>query len=225
MTAVASTSRYTAGEEIANSVTHGIGFLLAVAGLVLLLVYADFHGTAITVVSCAIYGATLILLYAASTLYHGIRSPRAKVALRALDHSAIYLLIAGTYTPFCLVSLRGPWGWSLLALIWSSALVGIALRVIATRRTTPRRPVVAVVIYVIMGWAALLVLKPLIAALAPEGMRLLVLGGLAYTGGVAFYTWRRLPYHHALWHGCVLLGSILHFFAVLLYVAAAPGQR
>ena len=212
--------RYSPGEELASSLIHGVGLILAIVGLVVLTVYALHHrepGTAAAVVGGCVFGVTLILLYTASTLYHSIPHPRAKAVLRVLDHSAIYLLIAGTYTPYCLVTLRGPWGWSLLALIWASALVGIALRV-----TRPHRPPIAsVVVYAVMGWAVVLVLKPLLASLPPGGVLLLLLGGLAYTGGIVFYAWRR-PYHHAVWHAFVLLGSILHFFSVLLYVVPGP---
>ena len=202
------------GEEIANSLIHGLGAVLAIGGLAVLTTFASLRGDAWHVVSCSVFGATLVLLYTASTLYHGIQLPRAKAVLRRLDHSAIYLLIAGTYTPLLLVNLRGAWGWSLFGVIWGLAVAGIVLRM------TPlsRLPAVAVLLYVIMGWAVVVATKPLIHAVAPGGLLLLLLGGLAYTGGLAFYGWRRLPYSHAVWHGFVLAGSVLHFFAVLFYV-------
>jgi hemolysin III len=206
--------RYSLGEEIANSAIHGVGILLAIAGLSVLAVFAVSRGTASHVVSCSIYGATLILLYTASTLYHSIPHPGAKTVLRLLDHSAIFLLIAGTYTPFTLVSLRGPVGWSLFGVIWGLALLGIVLRIALRGRSTWP----FIVLYVAMGWAVVLAAKPLAANLPAGGMTLLVWGGILYTAGILFYVWRRLPYHHAIWHGFVLAGSVTHFFAVLLYV-------
>ena len=206
--------RTSRGEEIANSVTHGVGAALAIAGLAVVTSFAAVYGTAWHVVSCSVYGATLVLLYLASTLYHSIQSPRAKEVLRVLDHSAIFLLIAGTYTPFTLVNLRGPWGWSLFGVIWGLAVLGIVCRVTVLRRY----PWTSAVVGLVMGWVVVVAARPLLDAMAPGGLLLLLLGGLAYTGGVAFYAWQRLPYHHAIWHGFVLLGSILHFLAILLYV-------
>jgi hemolysin III len=206
------------GEEIASSVTHGVGGLLAVAGLAILVTFAALRGTAWHVVGCSIFGATMVLLYTSSTLYHAIRSPRAKRVLRRLDHAGIFLLIAGTYTPFTLVSLRGPWGWSLLGVIWGLALLGILLQ------SGPRRhPVLSVALYVVMGWTVLIAIRPLLSSLPRGGLILLVLGGLAYTAGIAFYAWRRLPFNHSIWHGFVLAGTVLHFFAVLRYVIPAGG--
>jgi hemolysin III len=210
----AGTPRCSTGEEIASSIIHGIGALLAVAGLVVLTAFARLHGSANHVVACSIFGLTLILLYTASTLYHSLPQPRAKAVFGALDHSAIFLLIAGTYTPFSLVNLRGPWGWSLLGVVWGLAIVGIVLRVALLRR-----PAAAFVgLYIGMGWCVVVAVKPLLAAVAPGGILLLVSGGLVYTAGVAFYVSRRLPYHHAIWHAFVLVGSTLHYFAVLFYV-------
>ena len=206
--------RPTTGEEIANAVTHGIGLLAAVAGLVVLAVIASRRGDAWQVVGCTVFGATLILLYAASTIYHSIPSPRARPFLQALDHSAIYLLIAGTYTPFALVSLRGPWGWTLLGVVWSCAVLGVVLRATVGSRWRVFR----VVLYVVMGWLVVLAARPLVEAVPARGVLLLVLGGVAYTAGIVFYACRSLPYHHAIWHLFVIAGSTLHFFAVLLSV-------
>ena len=203
----------TLGEEIANSVTHGVGALLAVAGVTVLVTLAARRGTAWHVVACSVFGATLVLLYLASTLYHAIPFPRAKRVFRVLDHGGILFLIAGTYTPFTLVTLRGPWGWSLFGIVWGLAVLGIMLDLFM-----PRRRTLAVALYLVMGWAVVVALRPLVGAMATGGVVLLVVGGVAYTAGVAFYVWRRLPYHHALWHGFVLAGSAAHFFAVLLYV-------
>ncbi|MBK7543798.1 MAG: hemolysin III family protein [Candidatus Competibacteraceae bacterium] len=211
---------YTLGEEIANSVIHGVGIVLGIAGLGVLTAFASLHGDAWHIVGCSIFGAALILLYTTSTLYHSIPLPRVKTVLRTLDHSAIFLLIAGTYTPFLLVNLRGPWGWSLFAVIWGLALLGIGLRVARGRRST----LLSLGLYIGMGWTVLVASKPLLNSVAPGGLLLLLSGGLAYTLGVVFYVWKRLPYHHAIWHGFVLAGSILHFFAILFYVIplAAP---
>jgi hemolysin III len=206
---------YSVREEIAHSAIHGLGILLSLAGLVALMTTASRTGDPWDVVASAVYGATLILLYLTSTLYHSIPHPPAKRVLRILDHSAIYLLIAGTYTPFTLVLLRGPWGWTLFGLVWGLAVLGIALKVAAMGRFRG----LSLALYLGMGWLVLIALKPLTAALAHGGMVLLVLGGLAYTSGVVFYVWRR-PYHHAVWHAFVLAGSVLHFFAILLYVVA-----
>lgn len=206
--------RYSVGEEIANSVTHGVGVVLSIAGLAVLTAFASVFGTAWHIVSCSIYGATQILLYTASTLYHSLPFSRAKAILRVLDHSAIFLLIAGTYTPFTLVNLRGPWGWSLLIAVWLFALLGIALQGTLIRQ----KALITTLPYLGMGWLAVIGLKPLLEAVAPGGLALLVAGGLAYTAGAVFYVWRRLPYHHAIWHLFVLAGSACHYFAVLLYV-------
>jgi hemolysin III len=214
MTGRAHASRYSLAEEIANSVSHGIGALLAVVGLVVLTVFAALRGNVWHIVGCSIFGVALVLVYTTSTLYHGIQHPRAKAVFRALDHSAIFILIAGTYTPFALVSLRGPWGWSLFGVIWGLAVLGIILQTGVLRRGTAA----SVFLYVGMGWVAVIVIKPLLDAVPPGGIMLLLIGGVAYTAGTGFYLWRRLPYHHALWHGFVLLGSVSHFFAVLLYV-------
>ncbi len=205
---------YSLGEEIAHALTHGLGLVLSVGGLVTLVVAASLRGDAWHVVGCSIFGSTLVLLYAASTLYHGIPSPRAKRVLRQLDHAAIYLLIAGTYTPFALVSLRGGWGWTLLALVWVLAILGITLEAAIPRRT--RR--LSVALYLTMGWLAVLAVEPLFRAVHPEGFALLLAGGVAYTAGVFFYTWQRLPYHHAVWHVFVMAGSACHFSCVLGYV-------
>ncbi len=169
---------------------------------------------ALAVTACAVFGTSLVLLYTASTLYHSISVAAAKPALRALDHIAIYVLIAGTYTPFTLIALPGPWGWSLFAAVWTLALAGSALELGLLKRYHK----LAVLLYVGMGWIGMIAFKPLSEHLQTGGMLLLIGGGVAYTLGVPFYLWRRLPYHHALWHVFVLAGSVLHFLAVLLYV-------
>lgn len=207
-------SRYSFGEEVANGVTHGVGALASLAGLTVLATLSVLRGTAWHVVGCSIFGATLVVLYAASTLYHSIPGARAKAVLRTFDHCAIFLLIAGTYTPFTLVNLRGPWGWSLLGVVWGAAIGGVVLTVVAGGRW----PVLSVGLYVVMGWSVVVAVKPMLGAVAPGGLILLAAGGVCYTVGIVFYAWRRLPYGHALWHLFVLAGSACHFFAVLMYV-------
>jgi hemolysin III len=198
-------------EEIANAITHGIGLLLSIAGFVVLLVLAALRGTAWHIVACSIYGATLICLYTASTLYHAVISPRVKRALRIFDHSAIYLLIAGTYTPFLLVSLRGPWGWSLFGVIWGLALAGVLFKFWFVERFV----ILSTAVYIAMGWLVVIAAKPVITHVPFTALIWLLAGGLAYTGGVIFFAAKRIPYSHAIWHLFVLAGSICHYFAVL----------
>ena len=198
-------------EEIANAITHGIGLLLSIAGFVVLLVLAALRGTAWHIVACSIYGATLICLYAASTLYHAVISPRVKRALRIFDHSAIYLLISGTYTPFLLVSLRGPWGWSLFGVIWGLALAGVLFKFWFVERFA----ILSTAVYIAMGWLVVIAAKPVITHLSLTAIIWLLAGGLAYTGGVIFFAAKRIPYSHAIWHLFVLAGSICHYFAIL----------
>lgn len=203
---------YTLKEEIAHSIIHGIGVVLAVAGLGILIAHTTTFESARHIVSCIIFGAALIILYSASTLYHGIQHPKAKKVFRIIDHSSIYLLIAGTYTPFTLVNLQGAWGWSLFGVIWGLALLGIFLQLSPLRRFSYIR----LIFYITMGWAALVAIKPLAASVPLSALALIVAGGVTYTVGIVFYLWRRLPYHHAIWHVFVLSGSVLHYFAILL---------
>lgn len=205
---------YTIGEEIAHAATHGLGALLAIAGLTVMVARATLYGTTVHVVGAAIFGATLVLMYTASTVYHSIPLPKAKKVLRVIDHSMIYLLIAGTYTPLTLITLQGPWGWSLFGVVWALALIGVVFKIFATGRFEK----LSLTIYLLMGWCVILAIKPLVAAMPNAGIALIIGGGLAYTGGVAFYVWERLRYHHAIWHAFVLAGSVLHYFAVLFYV-------
>lgn len=213
--------RYSTGEEIANSLSHGLGIVLAIAGLAVLTAFATRHGGAAEVTASAIFGAALVLCYTTSTLYHAVPIERVRPVLRALDHSAIFVLIAGTYTPFMLLSLGGTTGSLMLALIWTLAVAGVAARLLLRGR----RHGFVVGCYVAMGWAVLLVIVPLVRQLPARGVALLVAGGLAYTLGVWFYQWKSLRYSHAVWHGFVLAGSALHFFAVLLDVIPGPATR
>ncbi|HEY9514500.1 MAG TPA: hemolysin III family protein [Gemmatimonadaceae bacterium] len=205
------------GEEIANSVTHGAALLASIAALPVLVVTAVGRHDPWQVVSGAIFGATLILLYLASTLYHAMPVCRAKSVLRVVDHAAIYLLIAGTYTPFLLGALRGPWGWSLLGVIWGLALLGIAGKCTIGFRL----PMLSTALYLAMGWLILVAIVPLVTHVSPAGLMWLAAGGLCYTGGVAFYaTDSRLRYGHMLWHLFVVAGSVCHFTAVLWHAAS-----
>jgi hemolysin III len=205
---------YTLGEEIANSITHGIGAGLGIAALVILVVMAARQGEPWRIVSFSIYGATLILLYLFSTLYHAIQHPGAKKVFQIFDHSAIYLLIAGTYTPFLLITLRGPWGWTLFSVIWLLAICGIVFKAVFIQKMKR----LSTLIYILMGWLIIIAMKPLLSNLPRPGLWWLLGGGLAYTGGVVFYVLKSIKYSHAVWHLFVLGGSICHFFSIYLYV-------
>jgi hemolysin III len=205
---------YTLREELANSITHGLGSLLSIVALALLTVYAAFHGDGWHVASCTVYGLTLVLLYTASALYHSFRDARVKRMLKVVDHASIFLLIAGTYTPFLLVPLRGPWGWTLFGLVWAIAVAGVVLKLFWTGRFR----VLSTFMYLGMGWIVVIAFKPLIHNLPRGGLILLAAGGLLYTLGTVFYLWKRLPFGHAIWHGFVLAASACHFFSVFIYV-------
>ncbi|WP_106418884.1 PAQR family membrane homeostasis protein TrhA [Salinicola tamaricis] len=208
---------YTRLEEWLHSISHGIGAALSLAGMVVLIVLASIAADVDPwkIVSVSLYGSCLAL-YTASTLYHGFRSQRLKRAFQAFDHCAIYLLIAGTYTPFLLVNLRGPMGWALFGVIWGLALGGIALRLIWPQRFNLLR----VFIYLIMGWLIVIASDSLTTQLSPTGLALLVAGGITYTVGVLFYAVRAIPFHHAIWHLFVIGGSVCHFLAI--YTAVLP---
>lgn len=205
---------YSTGEEIASSVIHGVGALLAVAGLVAMLVVSITSGSTLSIISISIYGSSMILLYTASTMYHAIQNKKAKYIFKAIDHSSIYLLIAGTYTPFTLVVLGGLWGWVMLIVVWAIALAGILLEVLGRQRSRT----VSLLIYLGMSWLVVIVIKPLLAGLAWPGLLWLVAGGLLYSAGVVFYVQKKTSYMHAVWHLFVLAGSACHFITVLVYV-------
>jgi hemolysin III len=208
----------TFGEELASSITHGVGTALAFVAMVVLMVAAATQGDAWHVIACSIFGITLILSYLSSTLYHALPQPGVRALFRLFDHAAIFLLIAGSYTPFTLVTLRGPWGWSLFSVIWALALLGILCEVFAAGRLA----LVRVAVYIVMGWTIVVATRPMLDLVAPGGLLLLLWGGIAYTAGTIFYVWRKLPYNHAIWHLFVLAGSALHFFAILKYVIPGP---
>jgi len=217
-TITAPASRYTLGEEIANSITHGIGAALSIAALVLLVVFASQHKDAWRIVSFSIYGTTLFVLYLASTLYHAFTNKKVKHFFRLMDHSCIFLLIAGTYTPPTLIVMRGSWGWTLFTLIWAMAVGGLIFEAI----NIGKYKFISVAIYVVMGWLAIVAIKPMLETLPPGMFKWFLIGGLFYTSGIIFYAWKKIPYNHAIWHLFVLGGSITHFFGILFYLALQP---
>lgn len=209
------TKRYTTGEEIANAVTHGVAALMSIAGLAILVGFAvAYSGSPTVITAVSVFGASMIFLYVASTLYHAIPYPKAKRILQRLDHSMIYVLIAGSYTPFCLVTLEGVTGIALCIAVWAIAIVGIALQGLLIKKSKWLNSL----LYLAMGWLVILVIEPLIENLANGGLWLLTAGGLSYSLGVIFYIWKSIPYSHAIWHVFVFAGTVLQFLAVLLYV-------
>lgn len=196
--------------EIVNALTHFAGFLFAVGGVPVLLTLAAMNGNVTHVTTMSVYSASLIILYLVSTLYHAAPPGRAKKLLQALDHMSIYLLIAGTYTPFLLISLGGVWGWSLFGVLWAFAAVGIGLKAVFVDRFN----IVSTIAYLLMGWAGLVAIVPLYEALSFSAFALVLAGGLAYTFGAVFYLWESLPHHHGIWHLFCLAGSVCHFIAV-----------
>lgn len=238
----------TPGEELANSLTHGLGAALAIAGLVVMVVSAALRGTARDVVGTAIFGSTLILLYLMSTLYHAFRGPKVKLVFKVFDHSAIFMLIAGTYTPFCLSVLRGAWGWTLFGLVWGLAVIGITFKAIyygRLARVAFRPPPVdhlhvrpgetgldpafvkrmgwiSTGIYLLMGWIIVIAAAPLGRSLSTHGLYWLFGGGFFYSAGAAVYSLKKVRFHHSLWHLFVVAGSACHVFAVLFHVI--PGK-
>lgn len=201
------------GDILANTITHAVGAVLAIAGAAYLIV-ASTRGSAWVVVSCSIFAGTLVLVYLCSTLYHSLVRTRARHVLHVLDHAAIYLLIAGTYTPFTLVSLRGPVGWTLFGIVWTLAIAGVIFKSFAVGRFA----VASAAVYLFQGWVVVFAARPLMHAISPHGLIWLGAGGLAYTFGVVFFALDRIPYFHATWHLFVLAGSIAHYFAILLFV-------
>lgn len=206
--------KYTKNEEIMNAVTHGIGAGLSIAGLVVLVVFASMQSDAWKIVASAIYGASMIVLYTASTLYHSFSKTKVASKLNMFDHISIYYLIAGSYTPFMLVNLRGGWGWSIFGVVWACAIAGTVLKIIYGNKLRK----VSTIIYLAMGWMIIIAIYPFVKSVETGGIIFVVLGGLSYTVGVIFYKWKSLPFNHAIWHLFVLAGTVLQFFAVLFYV-------
>ncbi|NLT96105.1 MAG: hemolysin III family protein [Clostridia bacterium] len=208
-------NRYSLAEEIFNSITHGIGALLSIAGLVILVALASIKGDVWRIVSFSIYGFTLFFLYVSSTLYHSIFHEQAKRVFRVLDHVSIFLLIAGSYTPILLIAMRGIWGWTIFGIIWGLAVTGIILNILGINRFK----VLSLILYLSMGWLIVFALKPMLAMVPPGLFLWLLAGGLIYTFGVIFYVWRKIPFNHGIWHIFVLAGSTIHFLGMLFYLA------
>ncbi|NEU31332.1 hemolysin III family protein [bacterium LRH843] len=211
---MAQTHTFKKGEEIANAVSHGIGFLISIAILVLLIVFSSLHGSTMHVLTFTIFGSTMAILYISSTMLHALPSGKAKYVFEILDHSSIYLFIAGTYTPITLIVVKGLLGWSIFGIIWGMAIGGIVFKSFFVRKYL----FTSTILYVVMGWLIVFVWDSLVSSIAREGIILLVAGGIFYTVGSIFYIWRMFPYHHMVWHLFVMAGSILHFFMVLFYI-------
>lgn len=208
------THTFTKKEEIANAITHGIGVLLSIAALVLLVVFASMNGNPWHIVSVSIYGATMIILYTSSTLVHSMPPGKWKDLFEIFDHAAIYLFIAGTYTPILLVLLRGALGWTLFGIVWGIAIGGVIFKVFFVKRFV----VLSTLFYLLMGWIIVIAWNPLMKELALGGLVFLVLGGVLYSIGAIFYVWRSFIFHHAVWHIFVIAGTVMHFFVVFLYI-------
>ncbi|OCA83207.1 hemolysin D [Bacillus sp. FJAT-27225] len=202
---------FTKGEEIANAIIHGIGFILSIAALAILIVFSAMEGTAWHVVSFTIFGTTMVILYTSSTLLHSFPPGKAKDVFEVLDHSSIYFFIAGTYTPFLFLAVKGALGWTLFGVVWGLAIAGTVFKSYFVKKYL----IPSTVLYVIMGWLIVFAWEPLVENLTQEGLKFLIIGGVLYTVGAIFYVWRAFYYHHAIWHIFVLAGSIMHFFAVL----------
>jgi hemolysin III len=200
-------------EELANTLTHGLGLFLSIIGFAVLLVLASFRGTTLDIASCVVYGSSLVILYSASTFYHGANSPTLKKRLQIVDHCCIYLLIAGSYTPF-VMTIGGPLGRTLLAFVWIFACIGITAKLLLGARF----PVVSVISYLLMGWVGVFAIEPLFEAIGLVPIGLIIAGGLAYSLGVIFFAWKSIRHHHAIFHVFVLLGSFFHYAAVVGYV-------
>ena len=207
-------NHFSVAEEVWHAVTHGVGFLLSIAALALLVSFATFSGSALHITAAAIYGSALIVMYGASTLYHAITHKKAKQLFQKFDHAAIYFLIAGTYTPILLITVGGAWGWTLFGIEWGIAVIGISLKFIYPGRFE----LLSLIAYVFMGWLIVFVFEIFKTNIDPLGFWLIVAGGIAYTGGIVFYVKDRITHFHTVWHLFVMLGSILQFFAILLYV-------
>lgn len=210
---------YTPGEEIANAVTHGVATGLSLAGLAALAALGVVRGaTGGQIASLVVYGTTLVLTHLASTLYHSLRPRRAKSVFRVLDHASIYLLIAGTYTPFLVIRLWNPWGWTLLAVVWTMAGAGVLFKSLFLGRLRKA----SVVTYVAMGWLVVVAARQVVAHVPLGALLFLLAGGIIYTLGIVFYAWKKLPFNHAIWHLMVLAGGMCHYFAIFLYLLPAP---
>jgi hemolysin III len=206
---------FSKGEELANAIIHGVGVILSVAALVILVVFASLYGTVWHVVSFTLFGVTMVLLYTSSTLLHSFPAGKAKDVFEIMDHSSIYFFIAGTYTPYLFIAVKGPLGWTLFGIVWGLAIFGTVFKSYFVKKFV----LFSTILYVIMGWMIVFAWKPLITNVPQQGMVLLVIGGLLYTVGAVFYVWRGFYYHHAIWHVFVLAASVMHFFSVLTLLA------
>jgi hemolysin III len=211
---MATTHTFTKGEEIANSITHGIGGLLSIAALVLLIVFSSLYGTAWHVVSFSLFGTTMVLLYTSSTLVHSFPKGKAKDVFEILDHSSIYFFIAGTYTPFLFIAVKGWLGWTLFGIVWGLAIAGTIFKSFFVKKYLHT----STILYVLLGWMIVFAWNPLVENLPKNGLTLLIIGGVLYTLGAIFYVWRGFKYHHMIWHIFVVAGSAAHFFAVFFYL-------
>lgn len=208
---LAETHVFTKGEEIANSITHGIGALLSITALVLLIVFSSLYGNVWHIVSFTLYGSTMVLLYISSTLVHSFPQGRVKDLFEIFDHSSIYFFIAGTYTPFLFLLVKGALGWTLFGIVWGLAIGGTVFKTFYVKKFL----FISTALYVVMGWLIVFAYEPISTGMDPTGWYLLVIGGLLYTFGSIFYVWRGFKFHHAIWHLFVIAGTILHFFSVL----------
>ncbi|GAB1805236.1 PAQR family membrane homeostasis protein TrhA [Priestia megaterium] len=211
---MATTHTFTRGEEIANAITHGVGAVLSIVGLTLLIVLSSLEGTPCHVISFTIYGVTMLLLYVSSTLVHSFPEGKVKDLFEIFDHSSIYLFIAGTYTPFLFIAVKGTTGWTLFGIVWGIALAGIVFKAFFVKKFL----FISTILYVFMGWMIVFAWDSLTQNIAHQGIVLLVVGGVLYTIGAVFYVWRGFRFHHMIWHMFVLGGTVLHFLAIILYV-------
>ncbi|WP_153735486.1 PAQR family membrane homeostasis protein TrhA [Aquibacillus halophilus] len=208
------THTFTQKEELAHAITHGFGVLISIVGLILLIIFSSLQGDAWQIVSSIIFGVTMLLMYIASTVSHGLPAGKWKDIFQIFDHSSIYLFIAGSYTPLLLVPLRSELGWTLFGIVWGIALIGIVFKIFFVQKFL----VLSTVFYVLMGWMIIFAWGPLTDVLPTSGLLYLIIGGVLYTVGSIFYVWRSFYYHHAVWHLFVIAGSVFHFFTIFLYV-------
>lgn len=208
------THTFTRKEEIVHAITHGVGILLSKVALLVMLMYAVYNGSIWHIVSGTVFGGTMLLMYVASTISHGLPFGKLKDLFQIIDHSSIYLFIAGTYTPILLIPLRGELGWTMFSVVWAIAIIGVIFKIFFVKRFL----ILSTIIYVLMGWLIVLAWEPLTASLPSDGVIFLVTGGIFYTVGAIFYVWRKFLYHHAVWHIFVLAGSAFHFFTIFLYI-------
>ncbi|MCM3116834.1 hemolysin III family protein [Neobacillus sp. MER 74] len=211
---MAATHVFSKKEELANSITHGIGVMLSIAALIILIIYASLYGNVWHIVSFTIFGVTMFILYMSSTLLHSFPEGKVKDLFEIFDHSSIYFFIAGTYTPFLLIVIKGALGWTLFGVVWGLAIAGTVFKCFFVKKYL----FTSTLLYVVMGWLIVFAWKPLVNNLSPQGMTYLIIGGALYTLGAIFYVWRGFKYHHAVWHVFVLAASAAHFFCVLFYV-------